>query len=232
MEIQKPVSSSPETTKNRPTLLIFSVVLLVGLVASALYLSFAKSAILDQQKQLDDEITSLSNEIALLKAQNVEGAQFAKQWLDELEKTEIRWSKVIKTVQDLLPVDALTQKPRVQFVTYSGSAGGKLTLNAQTVSGSVDPFGDVSTLLNVFNNSAFFKNAYVPSVSHAVSQTGQDLLTFVFNVSYEEQLPDVLPQLSGQPVVPGSTQQTTQPVTAPVSAAGSESASAVKVPRQ
>lgn len=230
MEIKKPVSEVVETPKNRPVLFIFSMILLVGLVASALYLSFAKSAIEEQQKQLDDEIGSLSNEIALLKAQNVEGAQFAKEWLDQLEKTEVRWSQVIKTVQDLLPVEPLTQRPRVQFLSYSGSTGGKLTLNAQTLTGSADPFSDVSTLLNVFNNSAFFKDAYVPSVSHGISQTGQDLLSFVFNVTYEEQLPDVQPlPNTNQPFGSGSTQETSvvpaptpiptpTPVTTPASA--------------
>lgn len=248
MEIKKPVSEVVETPKNRPVLFVVSLLLLAGLVALSVYLSFARTAIEEQQKQLDQEIASLTNEIATLKAQNVEGAQFAKQWLDQLEKTEIRWSKVIKTVQDLLPVDPLTQSPRVQFLSYSGSAGGKLTLSAQTPPGSIDSFGDVSTLLNVFNNSAFFRDAYVPSVSHGLSQSGQDLLTFIFNVTYDEQLPDAQP-LSGDAGLEGSTQETvtapavpvttdtTVPAPAPVSdgsaaAATSSSADAAGVSRQ
>jgi len=233
MEIKKPVSEVVETQKNRPVLFIFSMILLVGLVASALYLSFAKSAIEEQQNQLDDEIASSTNEIALLKSQNVEGAQFASEWLDQLEKTEVRWSQVIKTVQDLLPVESLTQTPRVQFLSYSGSAGGKLTMNAQTSVGSADPFGDVSTLLNVFNNSAFFKDAYIPSVSHGISQTGQDLLSFVFNVTYEEQLPDVQPlSNTNQPFGSGSTQETPVPAPAPVTTTTAPAESGVGVPRQ
>jgi Tfp pilus assembly protein PilN len=210
MEIKKPVSEVVDTPKNRPVLFVVSLLLLAGLVALSVYLSFARTAIEEQQKQLDQEIASLSNEIAVLKAQNVEGAQFAKEWLEQLEKSEIRWSKVIKTVQDLLPVDPLTQAPRIQFLSYSGTGGGKLTLSAQTPPGSIDPFGDVSTLLNVFNNSAFFRDAYVPSVSHGLSQSGQDLLTFVFNVTYEEQLPDVQP-VSGEVTAGGTTQETVTP---------------------
>lgn len=205
MEIKKPISSVVEAQKSRPVLFIFSILLLAGLVAFAFYLSFARTAIQDQQKQLDDQIVSLSSQITALKSQNIEGQQYAQQWLADLQKTEIRWSKVIKTIQDLLPVDPLTQASRVQFLSYSGSAGGKLTLNAQTTAGSADPFGDVSTLLNVFNNSSYFKDAYVPSVSHGVSQSGQDLLSFVFNVTYQEQLPAVGVQTL--PTV--STQQTT-----------------------
>lgn len=210
MEITKPVSHESheaETPKNRPVLFIVSLLLFVGLAASAVYLSFAKSAIQDQQKQLDDQIVTVNAQVAQLKAQNVEGQQYAKQWLAQLEKSEVRWSRVIKTLQDLMPVDTLTQKPRIQFLSYSGSVGGKLTLSSQTAAGSVDPYGDVSTILNVFNNSAFFKDAYIPSVSHALSQTGQDLLTFVFNVTYQEQLPDVQSSINGQVLPSGSTQQ-------------------------
>ncbi len=195
-----------ETQKNRPVLFIFSIILLVGLVAFALYLSFAKSAIQEQQKQLDADITSLNSQIQQLQSQNVEGQQYAQEWLAQLDKTEVRWSQVIKTLQDLLPVDPLTQQAHVQFLSYSGAAGGKLTMNAQTVAGSSDAFGDVSTLLNVFNNSSYFKNAYVPSISHGITQAGQGILTFVFNVTYEEQLPQAQP-LGTQRVQTGSTQQ-------------------------
>ncbi len=226
MEIKKPVSAVVETQKNRPMLFILSVLLLVGLVASALYLSFSKTAIAEQQKQLDDQIVQLNVQISQLKALNLEGQQFAKQWLDQLERTEIRWSKVIKTVQDLLPVDSLTQTPRVQFLSYSGSPGGKLTMTSQTLPGSADPFGDVSMLLNVYNNSSYFKDAYIPSVNHGISQSGQDLLTFVFNVSYEEQLPDVQSQSGGVAVPRSSTQQTTGATADP-----STPTDTVKVPR-
>ena len=191
MEIRKSESKSVsgllEAQKNRPLLFMLAIALFAVIVALALYLAFAKSAIQAQQTDLDNQVATVTTQIDQLKAQNLEGQQFAKEWLATLEKTEIRWSQVIKTVQDLMPLD-LAQKPRVAFLSYSGAAGGKLTLNAQTVAGSVDAYKDISTLLNVFNNSAFFKDGYVPSISHGVTQTGQDLLSFVFNVTYQEPL--------------------------------------------
>ncbi len=221
MEIRKPVSAAVETQKNSPVLFILSIVLLVGLIASAVYLSFAKSAIQEQQNQLDTEIASLNTQIVDLQSQNIEGQQYAQQWLADLQKTEIHWSEVIKSLQDILPVDPLTQKPRVEFLTYSGSAGGKLALNAQTIPGSADPFADVSTLINTFNNSAYFKDAYIPSISHGVNESGQDLLSFVFNLTYGEQLPTSGSVTNAQVPVAGSTQQTVTPSVSP----------AVKVPR-
>jgi Tfp pilus assembly protein PilN len=219
MEIHKSVSSVVETKRNRPVLFIFSVILLVALVAYALYLSFAKSAIQQQQGQLDADIASTNTQIAQLQSQNLEGQQYAAQFLTGLQKNEISWSEVIKTLQDLLPVDPLTQKAKIEFLSYSGSTDGKLTMNAQTVPGSADAFADVSNLLNTFNNSAYFQDAYIPSINHGLTDSGQDILTFVFNVTYAEQLPQVsaLTNSAGS----GSTQQQT----------GSASAVPVKVPR-
>lgn len=220
------ISASHEAPKSRSGMLIVSVLLVLGLAAFAFYLSFSKTAIQDQQKQLDADNTSLHAQIDQLKSQNIEGQQSAQAWLDQLQKSEIRWSRVIKTVQDLVPTDTLTQKARVQFLSYSGSAGGKLTLNAQTLPGSGDAFADVSTLLSVFNSSSFFKDAYVPSMSHSINQSGQDYMTFVFNVTYDEQFPtgktnsDSQPSVTPLTVTPGSSSQQVD-----------TSTSTVKVPR-
>ena len=231
MEMKKNVSTLVEIHKNHSMLFIFSLVLLVGLIASAFYLSFAKTAIVDQQKQLDSDIGSLQTQLDDLKAQNIEGAQFAMQWLAQIEKEEVRWSKVIKSVQDLIPIDSLTQKAKIQFMSYGGSSSGKLTMNAQTAEGSMDPFANVSELISFFNSSSYFKDAYVPSISRGVTQAGNPLLTFVFNVTYEEQVPDA--QAGGTVKVPvsPSTDTSVQPLTGDTTQQSSADSAAVKVPR-
>jgi len=218
-----------ETHKSRSVLFIFSLILFAGLIVSALYLSFSKSAIIGQQQQLDTDIASLQTQIQQLKSQNIEAAQFAKQWLDQVEKDEILWSKVINTLQDLIPVDSITQKSKIQFLSYSGATGGKLTMNSQTIEGSADPYGDIAQLISTFNTSSFFADAYVPSISRGLSQAGNPILSFVFNAVYQEKLPEAFPlgsqagqQIQVQPAVqslpavsstqqPGSTTQVKVP---------------------
>ncbi len=155
----------------------------MGLTAAALYLSFQKSAITDQQKLVDTEILDLNNQIVDLKDQKIEAAQASQEWLRDIEKDEIRWSSILKGLKELIPADS-TGQPTIHFLSYSGAAGGKLTLNAETLPSAQPPFEDITQLVDVFNASGFFKTAYVPTVSRGVSETGQTILTFIFNVTY------------------------------------------------
>ncbi len=177
------------TPKKSPLLFVLSVVALVGLILWALYLSLTKAAIINDQKQLTADIASIQKKVNLLKEQNVEATQMAREWIFSLEKDEIRWSDVINSLQKLVPLDVKDQKPKIQFLSYSGNRGGKLTLSAQTLEGSADPFADVAELLRVFNASSFFRDAYVPSLTRGLSQAGNVILSFTFEVTYYEKSP-------------------------------------------
>ncbi len=185
----QPNSQILEVPKRSPLLFVFSLVLVGVTVAAALYLSLSKSAIQAAQSTLDGDIAALSNQITDLKSQKVEATQSARAYLDQIEKNEIHWSKVIKSVKDLVPVDPTTQQNKIRFLSYSGSTGGNLSLNAETVSAVDPPFTDVAQLVNVFNSSSFFRDGYVPSITRGLSSSGAALLSFTFNVVYHESLP-------------------------------------------
>lgn len=174
-------------SRHTSALFIVAILVFLGVGAGALYLSFQKSAIFDQQKQLDSEIAALNSQIADLKSQKIEAAQYAKSWIDDIEKDEIHWSSVLKSLQGLIPLEASSGKAKVRFLSYSGSTGGKLTLNAETLPSPKPPFEDVSQLVNLFNASSYFKDAYVPSISRGLSETGNVILSFIFNVTYLEE---------------------------------------------
>jgi Tfp pilus assembly protein PilN len=172
--------------KNSPLSFIFALLLLGATIAGAFYLSFLKTAIATEKNQLDTDIVGLRVQLQELKKDKVEAAQSAKKYLDEVEKNEIHWSKVIKSVKDLIPLDATTQKPKIRFLSYSGTTGGKLSLNAETISSTKPPVQYVAELLELFKGSSFFKDAYVPSVNRGLSKTGDPLLNFNFQVTYGE----------------------------------------------
>ena len=217
-------------TNKRGGLFIFAAVLLVVVVLAALYLSFLRSAIGNQVQQLDDGNRDLQLQVDSFKGQKLQSAQNSKQWLSNIQKAEIQWSKVIKSVQDVLPVDPLTQRPKVKFMSYSGATGGKLTLNAQTNEGLVNPFADVSDLLHTFNNSPYFKDAYIPSITRGVTETGNVVLNFSLFLTYSEQLPDALPiKASNEQVTPKV--EPAPAVNATQAPANTNPAASVKVPR-
>ncbi len=143
----------------------------------------------DEQKRLDDEIKVLSTEITSLEGEKVESAQMAQEWLVSLQQEEIRWSDVLGKIAALIPEDDAGED-KITFLSYSGSVGGKLTLNAQTKAAPIELFSDVADLIQVFNASSFFSQAYVPTISRGETETGDKMLSFTFNLFYKEKLPE------------------------------------------
>jgi hypothetical protein len=183
METHKPISSIEQPAK-MPLLFIFSIVAVVALIAGAFYLYLQKSAIQDEKVRLDADISSLQNEISALQAQKVQAAQTSQGWLEEIKKQEILWSEVITRVQSLVPVDSLTKAKRVNILSYSGAADGKILLNTRTVEAQLEPWDAVAEIISVFNGSSYFANAYVPSITRGETDQGTKFLSFILNLEY------------------------------------------------
>lgn len=183
------VSSPMEGPKRNPFFFILSLLVLLGAVAAALYLHFQKSTINEEQNRLDNEIQTLNQEVSAFEIDKIEAAQTAQKSLESLQKEEIRWSDVLEKMNTLLPEDA-QGNDTITFLSFSGSQGGKLTVNAQTRPAKVEPFADVSALIKSFNTSSFFANAYIPTISRGENDVGDKILTFVFNLTYKEKLPE------------------------------------------
>lgn len=164
---------------------VILAIVLVGLVVLGAFLFFDKGNVLNKTNQLDKDIVDLNAQIATYKDQKVEVSRNAQETLDKIKENEIRWSEVIADVNTLMPADASGQR-KVQVISYSGSEQGRIALNMVTEPAGVPPFDSVSALLSTFNNSVFFKNAYVPSISKGQTETGESTLSFVLNLSYQK----------------------------------------------
>lgn len=181
----QPTNRFTESKKGTGSLIV-SGILLVVLVAGAFYLSFSKTSIQEQQQQLDGQINDLKNQVNNLQGKKVQSAQAAQQFLEKMAKEEIRWSTVLKSVQDFVPLDVSSQKSRIKFLSYAAAVGGKLTMNAQTMDTSVDPMNDISELIKAFNNSSVFSQSYVPTLNRGVTADGKTIITFTFVTTYHE----------------------------------------------
>ena len=71
-------------------------------------------------------------------------------------------------------------------MSYSGSGDGTISLNAVTQPSSLPAFDDVASLISTFNNSVFFKNAYVPSISKGQNTDGSVTLSFLMNMDFQK----------------------------------------------
>ena len=180
----KPVSQMVGPNRGSPFLFVLSVLLLILAVAGGFYLNLSKSALEDEQKRIDGENATLDTEITALRAQNVQGAQLAQSWLDEIKIQEINWSGVIEAIELLLPKDEKTGLPVVNILSYSGTEGGKVNLSVESKAQSEGTFENVARLISAFNSNTLFSNAVVPSIARGESEEGDVLLSFVLNVKY------------------------------------------------
>jgi hypothetical protein len=171
-------------------MLILAVISVVVVIAAAFYLGLQKTAIQDEQKRIEADVASIQNDITALEGQKIEAAQNAQQYLDQVKKDEILWSRVITRIQTLIPTDA-SQQSKIDILSYSGSVDGKITLNVQSIPAQLEPYEYLAELLSVFNSSSYFSDAYIPSISRAETDNGQKYLSFMFNLKYNENKPAV-----------------------------------------
>lgn len=185
--MNNPVEDSQVNDKMRKSspVNLFLVFLLVGLAVFGGFLSFQKGGVLTHTSDLETQNKAVLAQIDQLKGSKVEVSQNAKDALNQIKTDEIHWSEVISNVNQLIPMDA-SGKPRVDILSYSGSGSGRIALNVVTQPSSLPAFDDVAGVIATFNNSVFFKNAYVPSISKGQTQDGAVTLSFVLNLEYQK----------------------------------------------
>ncbi len=173
-----------EPRRGGTLLFLFAFLVLLAVAGLTLYLNMQKTALTEEQDRIRVEVTGLNNEIMALQAQNVEGARIAQDWLEKIKEDEIRWSTVIDAIWELVPKDDVTGKPLVKILSYSGTSGGKISLNVDTTGERVNTFANVAKLIGAFNATTSFSNAYVPSIARGEDEEGDIQLSFGMNVTY------------------------------------------------
>jgi hypothetical protein len=164
---------------------VILMIVLIGLVIAGTFFSFDKGSIMNRTVELEKETANLKVQIDNIKGQKVEVSKNASEALEKIKVAEIRWSEVIAEVNKLLPRDASGNR-KVEVISYSGSDQGRVALNVVTQPAGIPPFDLVSGLIATFNNSVFFKDVYVPSISKGQTESGESTLSFVLNLAYEK----------------------------------------------
>jgi Tfp pilus assembly protein PilN len=172
----------------KPLTFVIAVLALVLVGAFSVYLNLQKSSVNSENERLSAEIVSLNNEINVFEGQKIEAARIAQKYLAAIEKDEVKWSQALTRIRSLIPYDASSRKNKVDFASYSGTQGGKLSMNASTLATREDPYIYVAEVIRSFNASSFFSEAYVPSITRGETDDGEKVATFLFNVNYKDSL--------------------------------------------
>ena len=166
-----------DINRNSGFLRILLLLTLVASIGFSIVFYFQNPIIRNKQVEVEKNIAALNDEIAKYSGQNIEETSLANELLENVSKEEIKWSEIISAVDQVKPAN-------VTFLSYSGAADGKLTLSAVTKEDLTSPYANVSELIKVFNNSAYFKDGFVPSISKGSSVEGGSNLGFTFNVNF------------------------------------------------
>jgi len=170
---------------NRIPFLFLTGVMAVLVVAGfTSYFYFAKDSYLGDVKKLDAQIAILEKESMKYGEQSLESALKAKEALSVIKGDYIKWSSVVEKVLSTTPKDRKTKNPLVEYTSYSGAQGSNVSISAQTIAGSSNPFEDVAKLIKAFDDSKDFSDAFVPSISTSFAEDGGMILVFNFNVKF------------------------------------------------
>lgn len=191
-----------------PTLAVLGLLAILITAGFTAYMYFGQGSLVDEAKKYDAMVVTAEDDLKKFQSESSEVASKAKEALGVVKSDYIKWSSVIESILSTTPKDPETKVPLVEYTSYSGASGSKISINARTVAVSKNPFADVASLIRSFNESSDFSGPFVPSISTAFSEDGAMLLVFSFSVEYKpgQVKTEVAPEV--QPEVPATTPKT------------------------
>lgn len=166
------VSPSSMVTQPRGLLSNLAIFIFGVFFIYSVFLGVQKARLIGAVDRSGTQITALQTQIADLQAKGIDRLGTIQSFLTAVQESEILWSTVLQKIQEIQPVD-------VTFASYSGSANGKIAMSATAVS-----YASVANLLSVLNNSAYFSNAFIPSVASAGLASGFNMVGFSLSMDY------------------------------------------------
>ncbi len=195
----------------------FLVALITGIYTG--YVFFKKPALEEELKASETAFNRAQNDLVKYEGQNVTEAIAAKQTLEELKLSIIKWSEVIRKIRQTIPKND-KDEPIVSILSYSGSGNNEISMSVRTNASSETPYFDVADFIKAFDESKNFLGGFVPSISKSKDKEGREALTFTFSTRYqEEQVSALVEEDLGEEVnevLNESLEPVTQPVTQPV----------------
>lgn len=174
-------------------LLLMGIFVFILVGAYAGYKFWQKSSLEGEFKKIEKFLAESREEILQYQNKNLLEAISAKQVLNEVKDEGMKWSKVIKKIRATLPEDK--KGLLVEILAYSAANNSNISLNMRTVAGRETPYFDVAKLIRSFDDSDFFEDNFVPSISGGTDDQGRQILSFVLSTKYLEPSEDAPKEL-------------------------------------
>jgi hypothetical protein len=175
------------STKKFPFILFLAFIFVLGVGLGFGYYTSQTSATNDQIKNIDQQIAEINNQLEGLKSNDIVSAQNAVSALEVISLSEVEWSEVMGAIVNITPKDLVALRALVEFTSYSGAEGGRLTLNGRTYPSTDfrELLNSVAKTIDAFNENPDFAEVFVPSISKSVSENQETVLSFILNVTYK-----------------------------------------------
>ncbi|MBI4231753.1 hypothetical protein HY605_00855 [Candidatus Peregrinibacteria bacterium] len=163
-------------------ILIIGILVLMGVGSYTGYVYWQKEKTAQELAAVKSTFADYQKQVSQKGNQNVLQAIAAKETVQDLKVDMVKWSKVIKDVKNTIP--RKDSRAIVEVLTYSGSSNSDINMNVKTNAGSESPYLDVADLIQAFDENENFVDSFVPSISLAVNDDGQEVLSFLFSTKY------------------------------------------------
>ena len=152
-----------------PTGRLLSTLVIFVFVIGSLYtgfLFFKQSSLNSEIDRIATSKTQLETQINQLKAEQVTEVLSAQSLSEKVLASSIKWSKVVKKLQDLTPIG-------VFYKAYTAAKDGTIAVSALG-----DTYSSVSSVISTIQKSKNFTDVFVPSVTQGTTSEGKQLVTF------------------------------------------------------
>lgn len=168
--------------KKTSFLLIIGVITVLVVGSYSGYLYWKKSSLVIEQQKIDKAFVQAQNDLVQYDGKQIDSAISAKQSITAIKDSVVEWSSVIRQIRATVPKGK--DGPLVNIVSYSGASGHEISMNVKTVAKSENAYLDIAKLINAFDNSEYFSNNFVSSISSGNDSNGYEILSFVFTTNF------------------------------------------------
>lgn len=179
----------PPLTNQRSWFLVAATLSFALVVGFSGYFEVKQSSLEKQITQLNAQkasITAPASDSTGTSTNSLVSVLAVQQKLKTLETNQLPWSKIIEKIETTIPKLKDSSGPIVEFRSYSGTAEGKLSVSATTLSGASDPFTDVALTIRSFATDPLFRHVFVPSITKSLTPEGAVVLSFSMNLEYQK----------------------------------------------
>lgn len=165
-----------------------SFILIIGIISFILMSAYGgfkfyqKSALETKAQQLENQVADGQTTFLEFQNRKLNQAISAKQVLNNVKDTGVKWSRVIKAIRSTIPTE--DEKPLAEVVAYSAASNSGISLNMRTNIENENPYLEVARIIKSFDESKHFSESFVPSISAGSDDEGREFVNFVMNLKY------------------------------------------------